>query len=147
MKKNNFKFEKIYIGYIIIIIGIITTLYGIGYMVGNTLKYKDYYIIDSTVINYNVKTEGTPEKITKTSYRYVVRYNVDGKTYDKKLPKYIEDEKHFGEKITITVKKDDPTKINTYKENKTGIIISVIGISISILGFVVYTIINKFFKK
>ena len=147
VENQKFEFKNEYIGYILIVIGLSTTAVGLCYMFKNINKYKDYDIINSSVTNYRVKTEGVADRITNTSYIYTVKYEIDGKTYENVLPKYIELERHFGDTITITVRKDNRNKIDVFVDDNKGTIISIVGISISILGFLVYIIINKFIKK
>lgn len=148
-KKENkeFEFKNEYIGYIIIIIGLIITAFGLCYMFRNIYKYRDYDIINSYVTNYKVKTEGVADQITSTSYIYTVKYEIDGASHENVLPKYIETERHFGDTIAITVRKDNRDKIDIFVSDNKGTIIAIVGISISILGFLVYIIINKFIKK
>lgn len=124
-------------------IGIIITAIGFIFMIKDIVKYQDYNIVMSNVINYKVKTEGTGDKINKTSYLYTLSYTVNNKTYTSVLNDYIEEEYHYNDEIKIISEKEKPESISLYQKDDTGIIVSVIGIVISTIGLLSHIFIVK----
>lgn len=124
-------------------IGIIITAIGFIFMIKDIVKYQDYNIVMSNVINYKVKTEGTGDKINKTSYLYTLSYTVNNKTYTSVLNDYIEEEYHYNDEIKIISEKEKPESISLYQKDDTGIIVSVIGIIISTIGLLSHIFIVK----
>lgn len=128
-------------------IGIIITAIGFIFMIKDIVKYQDYNIVMSNVINYKVKTEGTGDKINKTSYLYTLSYTVNNKTYTSVLNDYIEEEYHYNDEIKIISEKEKPESISLYQKDDTGIIVSVIGIVISTIGLLSHIFIVKKSEK
>lgn len=128
-------------------IGIIITAIGFIFMIKDIVKYQDYNIVMSNVINYKVKTEGTGDKINKTSYLYTLSYTVNNKTYTSVLNDYIEEEYHYNDEIKIISEKEKPQSISLYQKDDTGIIVSVIGIVISTIGLLSHIFIVKKSEK
>ena len=128
-------------------IGIIITAIGFIFMIKDIVKYQDYNIVMSNVINYKVKTEGTGDKINKTSYLYTLSYTVNNKTYTSVLNDYIEEEYHYNDEIKIISEKEKPESISFYQKDDTGIIVSVIGIVISTIGLLSHIFIVKKSEK
>lgn len=124
-------------------IGIIITAIGFIFMIKDIVKYQDYNIVMSNVINYKVKTEGTGDKINKTSYLYTLSYTVNNKTYTSVLNDYIEEEYHYNDEIKIISEKEKPESISLYQKDDTGIIVSVVGIVISTIGLLSHIFIVK----
>ena len=116
-------------------------------MIKDIVKYQDYNIVMSNVINYKVKTEGTGDKINKTSYLYTLSYTVNNKTYTSVLNDYIEEEYHYNDEIKIISEKEKPQSISLYQKDDTGIIVSVIGIVISTIGLLSHIFIVKKSEK
>lgn len=128
-------------------IGIIITAIGFIFMIKDIVKYQDYNIVMSNVINYKVKTEGTGDKINKTSYLYTLSYTVNNKTYTSVLNDYIEEEYHYNDEIKIISEKEKPQSISLYQKDDTGIIVSVVGIVISTIGLLSHIFIVKKSEK
>ena len=128
-------------------IGIIITAIGFIFMIKDIVKYQDYNIVMSNVINYKVKTEGTGDKINKTSYLYTLSYTVNNKTYTSVLNDYIEEEYHYNDEIKIISEKEKPESISLYQKDDTGIIVSVVGIVISTIGLLSHIFIVKKSEK
>lgn len=128
-------------------IGIIITAIGFIFMIKDIVKYQNYNIVMSNVINYKVKTEGTGDKINKTSYLYTLSYTVNNKTYTSVLNDYIEEEYHYNDEIKIISEKEKPQSISLYQKDDTGIIVSVIGIVISTIGLLSHIFIVKKSEK
>jgi len=124
-------------------IGIIITAIGFIFMIKDIVKYQNYNIVMSNVINYKVKTEGTGDKINKTSYLYTLSYTVNNKTYTSVLNDYIEEEYHYNDEIKIISEKEKPESISLYQKDDTGIIVSVVGIVISTIGLLSHIFIVK----
>ena len=128
-------------------IGIIITAIGFIFMIKDIVKYQNYNIVMSNVINYKVKTEGTGDKINKTSYLYTLSYTVNNKTYTSVLNDYIEEEYHYNDEIKIISEKEKPESISLYQKDDTGIIVSVVGIVISTIGLLSHIFIVKKSEK
>ena len=128
-------------------IGIIITAIGFIFMIKDIVKYQDYNIVMSNVLNYKVKTEGTGDKINKTSYLYTLSYTVNNKTYTSVLNDYIEEEYHYNDEIKIISEKEKPQSISLYQKDDTGIIVSVVGIVISTIGLLSHIFIVKKSEK
>lgn len=128
-------------------IGIIITAIGFIFMIKDIVKYQDYNIVMSNVINYKVKTEGTGDKINKTSYLYTLSYTVNNKTYTSVLNDYIEEEYHYNDEIKIISEKEKPQSISLYQKDDTGIIVSVVGIVVSTIGLLSHIFIVKKSEK
>lgn len=128
-------------------IGIIITAIGFIFMIKDIVKYQDYNIVMSNVINYKVKTEGTGDKINKTSYLYTLSYTVNNKTYTSVLNDYIEEEYHYNDEIKIISEKEKPESISLYQKDDTGIVVSVVGIVISTIGLLSHIFIVKKSEK
>ena len=141
MKKRSY----IILGYIIIIIGVLTSIGGVIYNINYNDKYKGYSKeVSAKVIDSIVKSE-TKKDITGMSSNYyvytpVLEYQVNKKSYRQEGNVYDVTKPKINDKINIKVNDKNPKDIKLISKDYTitilliGVVIVVCGITIIILN-------------